>query len=273
MAWIYLAESEDSLLPWQIGLDRLPIVNKIDTVKRSCCLGCKTVAYPTPDCGMTCEPLTPRNFIHQLILSTEDSHARTLVLQEMESDWRVSEAGFSMKLQGLSKKQTRDLYFSKMSQQLEHGASIKSSTHLPSSGMIVDGQLFQPKKLAPVTLEKGGSYLPTPIVSQKSYDKQSNGTKTYSLSGIASHGMLPTPTATNYGYNQSEGLNAKRRASLQSMAARCLMPTPKSPYLPHIMGGTLNPQFVEEIMGYPLGWTELKDWAIQWYRSKQEKRL
>ena len=29
----------------------------------------------------------------------------------------------------------------------------------------------------------------------------------------------------------------------------------------------------EWYMGYPLEWTELKDWAIQWFRSKQKSRL
>ena len=32
-----------------------------------------------------------------------------------------------------------------------------------------------------------------------------------------------------------------------------------TPQLPEVMGGQLNPLFVEWLMGYPEGWTDLKD--------------
>ncbi len=41
--------------------------------------------------------------------------------------------------------------------------------------------------------------------------------------------------------------------------------------LPTMAGGTLNPTWVEWLMGYPLGWTVLEDWAMQWYRPKRAK--
>lgn len=146
-------------------------------------------------------------------------------------------------------------FFSKTSQQLELGASTLSSSHLPNYGMIVDGQLFQPKKLEPVTSERGGS-------------------------------CLPTATATAYGFNRTNSKNAKRRLSLESMAKRGVLPTPmgrdwkgsggenrKSPDLAFTMGGNLHPQFVEELMGYPIGWTELEDWATQLCQHKRERHL
>src|SRR5271170_1253270 len=33
-----------------------------------------------------------------------------------------------------------------------------------------------------------------------------------------------------------------------------------------------NPRFLECIMGYPLGWTELEPWAMQWFLNKRKKR-
>lgn len=36
--------------------------------------------------------------------------------------------------------------------------------------------------------------------------------------------------------------------------------------------GKLNPQWVEWLMGYKTGWTDLEDWAMQWLLSKQKKR-
>ncbi len=42
---------------------------------------------------------------------------------------------------------------------------------------------------------------------------------------------------------------------------------------PTLAGRRLNPGYYEEIMMYPKGWTELKDWVIQWFRSKPAQRL
>lgn len=88
-------------------------------------------------------------------------------------------------------------------------------------------------------------------------------------------GLLPTPTASEGGYNQSLGPNAKIRPTLETMARKNLWPTPlkrdgrtfkgaqRSPNslgsepLVVQVGGTLNPTWVEWLMGYPAGWTAL----------------
>lgn len=71
---------------------------------------------------------------------------------------------------------------------------------------------------------------------------------------------LPTPTAQSYGSNQGGGAGrrGKVRKSLSTMAKE--------------RGGKLNPNFVEWMMGYPIGWTVLEDWVMQWFQNKQEKR-
>lgn len=40
-----------------------------------------------------------------------------------------------------------------------------------------------------------------------------------------------------------------------------------------LAGGPLNPQWVEWLMGVPIGHTELEPWATVWFRNKQKKRL
>lgn len=258
MAWIYLAESEESHLPWKNGSGRLPIVKTIDTPSQFYCHVCQMDNCPAHPFGTTFAPFMDNSIYPGPSTSfMEDSPARTLVLRAMESAWAVSEADFSSTSSGLSKKQTQNLYFSKTSQQLELVASTVSHKHLPISGMISGGRLFQPKKLAPATFAKDGS-------------------------------DLPTPTAQSYGSNQggAAGRAGKRRDSINSMASRGLIPSPmardwkgsgganrKSPDLPLTMGGALNPPFVEEIMGYPIGHTELEDWAMQWYQPRRERLL
>jgi hypothetical protein len=90
------------------------------------------------------------------------------------------------------------------------------------------------------------------------------------------YGLLPTPSATPYGSNQggAMGRTGPVRASLQTMARKGMWPTPTredaqcagsrkhSPTVYSIavtsMGerpGSLNPEFVEWLMGFPIGWT------------------
>jgi hypothetical protein len=109
---------------------------------------------------------------------------------------------------------------------------------------------------------------------------------------------LPTPTANSYGNNQSASSGAKIRPSLHSMASANLWPTHKSknhkgarttgtarqkwptplvhdakaphpsdlqrqsPGLFALVGGPLNPMWVEWLMGWPLGWTDLAPLAM-----------
>ena len=75
-------------------------------------------------------------------------------------------------------------------------------------------------------------------------------------------GLLPTITAQTYGTNQggAAGRGGKVRMSLQSMATQ--------------RGGRLSPSFVERMMNWPVGWTDLEPLAMdkyqQWYASHGE---
>jgi hypothetical protein len=99
--------------------------------------------------------------------------------------------------------------------------------------------------------------------------------------------MLPTPIATNHksGHRSMQNGRIQRKIKqgwtidLRDMATLSMLPTPttndsKNIALPKSqterdgLAGTmlrsgmsiqLNPEFVEEMMGYPIGWTELRD--------------
>jgi hypothetical protein len=100
--------------------------------------------------------------------------------------------------------------------------------------------------------------------------------------GSGSGSLLPTPTASTYGSNSGGEKPGPKRYSLESMARRGLWPTPTAnedaagtpggkmqPMLgnhPEVRGttpeewsrGTLNPLWVEWLMGWPIGWTGLE---------------
>jgi DNA (cytosine-5)-methyltransferase 1 len=117
--------------------------------------------------------------------------------------------------------------------------------------------------------------------------------------GTAVH-RIPTPRARERGqYQRDRGVKGKERPTLQGFVQ--LFPTPRAvdgsrgirgaaaqavaenrrgegkrppgSDLPTVVGGgTLNPRWVEWLMGYRIGWLSLEDWATAWYRSQRKRR-
>lgn len=239
MAWIYLAASEDSVSHSKTGSDQSPTVKRTSTYKPFFCQECRMVQFQSHRYGTTCGHF--RTTFKKSTSSMEASHVRTLALQELEEAWKESEAAFIGSCTGLSKKYAQTISSWRTSLPLEQEACAKSCNHLAIYGMTVGGQVYQPQKLEPRTLGKDGSF-------------------------------LPTPSANSYGSNQGGGAGrtGKVRPSLNSMAKHNMWPTPRTS---DATGGPLNPMWVEWLMGYPEGWTELKDWAMQWFRPKRKKHL
>jgi hypothetical protein len=246
MAWIYLAESGGSLWPYRPGLGQSPTVKTIDTLTLYSCRGCGTVSFPThlfgtksPRLYQSCCPE------RELTLSTVDSPARTSALQEMEQAWKESEADLSGKCTDSLGTWNPYSYSWKTSQQSEREGLQRSSENWPAWGMTVDGQLYQPQKLEPRTCARGGSYLPTPTVFGNHQNKLKGKSHLIGLSTAVK--MWPTPRARDWKGKGKDCLDLK-------------------------VGGQLNPPWVEWLMGFPIGWTELSAWATQWFQSKREKR-
>ena len=130
------------------------------------------------------------------------------------------------------------------------------------------------------TKEKEFGLLPTPTT-----DSVSERTKKYKQGGtpltMAVRQMYPTPNATNINTPQPERVEQvnsggfilrKKNKPHMTYGARLqdvIHHLDKKP------GGTLNPEFVEFLMGYPKGWTDLEKTELnhletQSYRKSQE---
>jgi len=120
----------------------------------------------------------------------------------------------------------------------------------PRQGITVNGVAYQRHLLEPVTRETGGGLLPTPLASamdRKSKFKQ-GGTP---LLGA----LLPTPRASEW-------------KGVGKVGSKSSLDWEKKNYLSGVINETcsplngeathLNPSFVEEMMGYPIGYTDLK---------------
>ena len=92
-------------------------------------------------------------------------------------------------------------------------------------------------KKVQVGLESQVKMWPTPKVASGDYSYQP-GTKTKVLNLMGAVKLWPSPTASTGG-PEPEGKTGRKLAT--------------------VVGGSLNPTWVEWLMGYPLGWTDLKD--------------
>ncbi len=121
----------------------------------------------------------------------------------------------------------------------------------PRQGSIVNGHAFLQVHWEPVTKGTDGGLsesiknLPTPTTQD--FKRRGPNSKQQGLSNTENWAMLPTPVATDYRGRSGQGFidrhGAKRIADVLTQTGDCM---------------SLNPSFVEEMMGYPIGYTDLK---------------
>jgi DNA (cytosine-5)-methyltransferase 1 len=170
----------------------------------------------------------------------------------------------------------------KMCQDISLWEELRSLERLPKSGMTRNGAFYQQPDWVPIISEKESSSWPTPTASDHIERKSTQQTENsrHSLNLPAAVKRWPTPTAAG------DVSNAKGKfPNLTLGDAVRKWPTPKTsdakrgdsnsernrntPCLPtevHIRAGTtsqqtgkLNPTWVEWLMGFPTGWTDLED--------------
>ncbi len=153
------------------------------------------------------------------------------------------------------------------------GASEPFSGDWPASGTMLSGRCYRRPKWAPRTFGSGYSSsrnYPTP----KAADARSPGPSNTTQGGPSLTVAIcyPTPSATNYGSNQAGSVARPRpgegvRLGLETMARRNMWPTAIAGDGAHAAAtewgqlgeqipGSLNPAWVELLMGFPPGYTE-----------------
>lgn len=192
--------------------------------------------------GMTYAPLTESLGADLLTWFAEDSRAKTLALQETEPDWTAKGQGYGQKWLGLLAKYSPDTHSLKTAQLLLLEDLTEFCVTLPRWGLMLDGELYPQPMLMPTTCEKESGYWPTPTVCGN-YNRP--GVSETSGMGLASAVRLwATPCARDFRYPGKSRL--ERTGGKQG---ECL---------PQQVGGPLNPNWVEWLMGWPIGQTELK---------------
>lgn len=97
-----------------------------------------------------------------------------------------------------------------------------------------------------MTLPSAVQLPPTPNTGISGGERSADRKGTGDLKFMARHGLLPTPQVRDHFPPHSEEYIAKKKAQGHGMSN-----------LNDTAGGLLNPQFVEALMGFPIGWTDL----------------
>ncbi len=205
---------------------------------------------PTPDATPMSEKSVPTTW-NQSMLFAADSLAKTFHSPALAPDWTAPEAASGSNTRASFASYDHVTSSWRTSQRCLDGGLERFSESWPRAGTTRNGIAFPRVPLAPLTRETGCGLLPTPVtVDSGSYFNRSASSGAAlrpTLGAMAKHGLWPTPTSRDH----KDG-TAKSCANVPANGLLGRVVHEGSTHL-----GSLNPAWVEWLMGYPLGWTVL----------------
>jgi len=241
--------------------------------------------------GMTYKPLMETRGEELLMSFLAAFHAKTSVPQEKAQELMENEAECGEKWRGSFVKYNPDSSLWRTHQCSLLGDLDEFSETWPQWGLMRNGECWEQQMLAQtIRGTESGFLLPTPDTDNRDNKKVLFNRNAASQSGrsLATYARtFPTPTASDYkSQPTSKSWKAKGAINfkLSNPEIQAKWPTPRAsdfkgatsaeamskaaargfnPNLPEataasVGGGQLNPTWVEWLMGWPLGWTDLK---------------
>ncbi len=241
--------------------------------------------------GMTCKPLTEDLGAELLTSWRADFRARTSALQEKAQDLTASAAECGTTWPGSLAKYDPATHSLKTAQHSLFADLIECSPTLPRSGLMRNGELWERPTLAPRTSANESGLWPTPTC-----DSATERTKHYAQGGMpltAAVAQWPTPTVC--GNHNRKGASATSGDGLATAVSQRIYPTATATAYKgwsqnHNRADTddrldytieregfspgqqtppkrLNLDWVEWLMGWPIGQTALKPLETGKYRE------
>ena len=220
--------------------------------------------------GMTYKPLTADLGEELLTLYLAGFHAKTFPQQDEAMDLTESDQECGNTWRGWLAKYDPDSCSWKTAQCSLLGEEPESLATLPRWGMTVDGLLWERPTLEPIISEKGCGLSPNGVDSfhtpnTTGLDGGSNSRK------AIKRRMENWPTPTSHMAKETNAPSEHTR-NTPTLTAQVNWATPtvcgnynrkgvsktSGDGLATQVGGKLNPTWVEWLMGWPLGWTDLK---------------
>jgi len=232
--------------------------------------------------GMTFKPLTADRGEELLTLYLAAFPVRTSAPQERAQELMESDLGCGHTWRESLAKYDQDTSTWRTPQCSLLEDSIEFSGTWPRWGLMQDGVSYQQQPLVRHTKGTGSGSWPTPRAQEPARTTKGYGRGLKELiEGKQQIEKWPTPIsqdAKHSGY----ALSGPGKADKLSYAV-VRWPTPRAfmhkdsttdrgkHNLGEVVGGTLNPTWVEWLMGWPLGWTDLKPLATDKFRSWQQQ--
>jgi len=295
MSWHYLQELEEA--SWvDTCLDGAPsaLLNLLPTQDRSCLPDNATECSHGSPFGMTLQRSTGTHGEVELMWFRAGSLVRTYRSLEREKDLAESEADCGPKWPGSLARFNPDSRSWRTAQcSLLGGLELYSAT-FPRWGTIANGELWE-RTMPVLRIEETGSgYWPTPVCMDHRppnkmdvIERKAAGLTPYGLElrdavqlkANTPSGNWPTPTCSD-AFTDKLKSDQQKEGSMHSVnlsQAVKMWPTPRANkvegysserFRPTLaqevtgedkpIGGQLNPDWVEWLMGWPIGWTDLK---------------
>lgn len=208
--------------------------------------GSVTDTCPASLSGMTSEPSTESLGKDSLTSSVEASPVRTYPPQVKVQDLPEAVQAFGSKCCESLTKFGLSLSSRKTVRTCVPVDSAPSSKDLTAWGMTFDGACWELGTSVRITSGTECGYWPTPTASAGGPEPP--GVTWRKLATVVA--MLPTPTSQDA---KNNGSASQQKRNTKPLNAE--------------IGGPLNPTWVEWLMGWPLGWTDLKPLEMGKFRS------
>ena len=305
MSYIYLQErGEESSAECFSDIPAFVLSRLNLTAEKSCCKDSAMESCPSSQSGTMCEPSTANRGAVKSTSSAEDSPAKTSPVQERARESTEQEADSGLNLQeSLAKYDPATRLWRTRQCSLFEGLGECLET-FPKWGMMRDGALWELMTWAPRTSEKECGFWRTPdtgvggeISETKAMDyaaktpRASGSSIQIRLCDQVKYPILyPTPSCSGM-----DGGSNSRNANKKRGIYQKLYPTPKcqdsraaltdrhKSNLGEVVHGgletlptktaRLNPNWVEWLMGWPIGWTGSKPLEMDKFRSWLRQHL
>ena len=244
MSYIYLLEQAAGSL--QVNSSEIPqfaLWKVTNTAKASSCSASATESSQNSPFGMTLGPLTANHGATKSTRSAADSPARTSAFPEKERDLPENGLGCGANSTAWFAKWNPDTCSWKTPQCSLAGGSEEFSGTWPKQGTMRNGLCWEP------------------TMSEAFKHENEYGFSLLKKMGLTR--MIPTPCASDATRGPGKVYNpSSKRQSDRVLTTFCTRTSPP------LKGGKPNPPWVEWLMGWPMGWTDLEPLAtakfLQW---------
>jgi len=232
------------------------------TAERFCYNANATDTCPDSPSGMMYEPSTESPGANSLTLCAAGFLAKTLAQRERAQASPESEADSGERWPGSLAKYDPDTCSWRTAQYSLRGDLEEFSETWPRWGSMHDGECWERTMPVPHTSENASGFWPTP----NTIGYRSDG----ELRMLAAAGL----STEEFRAMTHRAAESKRRAWYQTPTVQDAFSNGgpsqanrNTPPLNSVIGGALNPPWVEWLMGWPIGWTDLQPLAMDKFQA------